>query len=61
MNIKNNSNQRIIKSLIKIVGDFIGKYSDILIQMAVSGDRKEIHDKNHRDHFISQIDMELHN
>jgi myo-inositol-1(or 4)-monophosphatase len=60
MKIKSKTNQGILRSLIRIVKDIITKYSDILIQMSISGNRKEIDIKKHKDNFVSQVDIELH-
>lgn len=59
INLKHKT-EEMMESLIKTVRAFITKYSDMLIEMAVSGDRKEIDNKRHKDNFVSQVDIELH-
>jgi len=60
MDVNKNRNELYLKSIIAIVDDMINKSSNILIQMAISGDRKKIHNPRHEDNFLSEIDMKLH-
>lgn len=45
---------------VEIVESVITRYSQILIEMALTGDHGEIRNANHEGNFLSRIDLELH-
>lgn len=49
-----------IEKIIGLVSIVIKKYSELLIQMAVTGQKREIDNKIHSDNFLSEIDRDIH-
>jgi myo-inositol-1(or 4)-monophosphatase len=54
------SGPRFAEAVIEIVQDITAKYGDVLIRMAAAGDRKELHIRNSKSDFVSEIDKRVH-